>query len=105
MNRLPPLAVLLLFAVACSESSDNPMEAVHGTAEAVDTPIGRLPARGALDTEGLDLPEADLDLLLGVDREVWREEAGLVPEFFKTFGDHLPRELWEEYEALVKRLG
>ncbi len=34
MNRLPALAVLLLFAVACSESSDNPMEAVHGTAEA-----------------------------------------------------------------------
>ncbi|HEY9525106.1 MAG TPA: phosphoenolpyruvate carboxykinase (GTP) [Thermopolyspora sp.] len=81
------------------------VERLNGTAEAVDTPIGRLPARGALDTEGLDLPEADLDLLLGVDREVWREEAGLVPEFFKTFGDHLPRELWEEYEALVKRLG
>ena len=34
MNRLPPLAVLFLFAVACSESPDTPMEAVHGTAEA-----------------------------------------------------------------------
>jgi phosphoenolpyruvate carboxykinase (GTP) len=78
---------------------------LNGTAEAVDTPIGRLPAEGALDTEGLDLSDADLDLLLSVDRDAWREEAALVPEFFQKFGDHLPKELWEEYEALVKRLG
>jgi phosphoenolpyruvate carboxykinase (GTP) len=81
------------------------VERLNGTAEAVDTPIGRLPAEGALDTEGLDLSDADLDLLLSVDRDAWREEAALVPEFFQKFGDHLPKELWEEYEALVKRLG
>jgi phosphoenolpyruvate carboxykinase (GTP) len=81
------------------------VERLNGEAEAVETPIGRLPARGALDTDGLDLPQDALDLLLSVDREAWREEAGLIPAFFETFGDHLPRELWQEYEALVKRLG
>nr|MDT0526022.1 phosphoenolpyruvate carboxykinase domain-containing protein [Streptomyces sp. DSM 41633] len=69
------------------------------------TPIGILPAKGALDTEGLDLSEADLDFLLTVDKEVWREEAALVPEHLNTFGDHTPKELWDEHRKLVERLG
>ncbi len=81
------------------------IERLDGTAEAEDTPIGRVPAPGALDTEGLDLPAEDLELLRSVDREVWRQEADLVPEFFKSFGERLPDELWEEYEALRQRLG
>ena len=36
--------------------------------------------------------------------EVWREEAALIPEFYQKFGEHTPKGLWEEYEALVKRL-
>ncbi|MFD7546931.1 phosphoenolpyruvate carboxykinase (GTP) [Streptomyces sp. NPDC059816] len=81
------------------------VERLDGTAEGVETPIGVLPAKGALDTEGLDLSEADLDLLLTVDKEVWREEAALVPEHLNTFGSHAPKELWDEYRALVQRLG
>ena len=81
------------------------IERLDGTAEAEDTPIGRVPAPGALDTTGLDLSEEDLELLRSVDRDVWRQEADLVPEFFKSFGEHLPDELWDEYEALRQRLG
>ncbi|GAB3211952.1 phosphoenolpyruvate carboxykinase (GTP) [Marinactinospora thermotolerans] len=80
------------------------VERIDGRAEAVESPIGNLPAPGSLDTDGLDLDEADLDLLLTVDRDIWRQEAALIPEFFKTFGDHLPEGLWEEYEALRARL-
>ncbi|MCT9931642.1 phosphoenolpyruvate carboxykinase (GTP) [Planotetraspora sp. A-T 1434] len=79
------------------------VERLNGEAEAVPTAIGNLPA--TLDTEGLDISRDDLDLLLSVDADVWREEAALVPGFFETFGDHLPVELWDEYRALVKRLG
>ncbi|MEU1312124.1 phosphoenolpyruvate carboxykinase (GTP) [Streptomyces cinnamoneus] len=81
------------------------VERLEGKAEGVETPIGILPTRAALDTEGLDLPEEDLDFLLKVDTEVWREEAALVPEHLNTFGDHTPKELWDEYRALVQRLG
>ncbi|HET9381966.1 MAG TPA: phosphoenolpyruvate carboxykinase (GTP) [Streptomyces sp.] len=81
------------------------VERLEGAAEGVETPIGVLPAKGSLDTDGLDLPEEDLDFLLGVDKEVWREEAALIPEHLNTFGDHTPRELWDEYRALVRRLG
>ncbi|MFJ2257779.1 phosphoenolpyruvate carboxykinase (GTP) [Streptomyces sp. NPDC087844] len=81
------------------------VDRLGGRAEGVETPIGVLPAKGALDTEGLDLSESDLDFLLTVDKEVWREEAALVPEHLNTFGEHTPVELWDEYRALVKRLG
>ncbi|MFF9569767.1 phosphoenolpyruvate carboxykinase (GTP) [Streptomyces sp. NPDC014685] len=81
------------------------VERLDGKAEGVETPIGILPAKGALDTDGLDLSDADLDFLLDVDKEIWREEASLVPEHLNTFGDHTPKELWDEYRALVQRLG
>ncbi len=81
------------------------VERLEGKAEGVETPIGVLPAKSALDTEGLDLSDADLDFLLTVDKDVWREEAALVPEHLNTFGEHTPRELWDQYRALVQRLG
>ncbi|MBT2230836.1 phosphoenolpyruvate carboxykinase (GTP) [Nonomuraea sp. NEAU-A123] len=78
------------------------VDRLNGEAKAVPTPIGLLPDR--LDVEGLDLPEEDLRTLLSVDREVWREEAALIPAHFDTFGSHLPKELWEEYNDLLDRL-
>ncbi|MFD1545475.1 phosphoenolpyruvate carboxykinase (GTP) [Nonomuraea guangzhouensis] len=78
------------------------VDRLNGEAKAVPTPIGLLPE--GLDVEGLDLPEEDLRTLLSVDREVWREEAALIPAHFDTFGSHLPKELWEEYNDLLDRL-
>ncbi|MFF3438079.1 phosphoenolpyruvate carboxykinase (GTP) [Streptosporangium sp. NPDC002721] len=79
------------------------VDRLNGQAEAVRTPIGLLPAK--LDTDGLDVSDEDMRTLLSVDEDIWRQEASLMPAFFETFGDHLPKELWEEYEALVARLG
>ncbi|MFD4011873.1 phosphoenolpyruvate carboxykinase (GTP) [Streptomyces albidoflavus] len=81
------------------------VERLDGTAEGVETPIGVLPTKESLDTEGLELSDADLDFLLTVDKGAWREEAALVPDHFDTFGDHTPKELWDEHQALVERLG
>jgi phosphoenolpyruvate carboxykinase (GTP) len=81
------------------------VERLNGRADAAKSPIGHLPTPSALDTDGLDIDPADLDTLLSVDTEVWREEAALVPGHFENFGDHLPQELWDEYNALVNRLG
>jgi phosphoenolpyruvate carboxykinase (GTP) len=72
---------------------------------AVSTPVGLLPAPGALDLDGLDLSQADLDLLLTVDVAAWRREAEQMPEFFRGFGGHLPARLWELHEELAARLG
>ena len=80
------------------------VERLDGTAQAVDTAIGRLPAPGSLDVDGLALSDRQLQLLLSVDRDVWREEAALIPAHYKAFGDRLPAALWRQYEALVRRL-
>jgi phosphoenolpyruvate carboxykinase (GTP) len=77
---------------------------LEGEAEAVDTPIGRVPAAGALDLEGLKLAPEAVELLRGVDVAVWRDEAALIPAFYERFGDHLPAALWDEYRALLERL-
>ncbi len=80
------------------------VERLEGSAEASDTPIGRVPTRDSLDTSGLDLTDEQLDLLLRVDPQVWKEEAGLIPPDYEKFGDRLPQELWDEHRALVQRL-
>jgi phosphoenolpyruvate carboxykinase (GTP) len=80
-------------------------EGLSGDAEAVATPIGNLPAPGALDLDGLRLSQADLDLLLTADPQDWKVEADRMPEFFRMFGDHLPERLWELHQELVDRLG
>jgi phosphoenolpyruvate carboxykinase (GTP) len=80
------------------------VDRLEGEAEAVDSPIGRLPTRDGLDLTGLDLTDAQLDLLLTVDPEIWRAEAALIPEAYEKFGGRLPSALWEQLAALGARL-
>ena len=59
----------------------------------------------ALDTDGLDIDQDDLTLLLSVDTETWKREATLIAEHLRTFGSHLPSPLWDQYNDLLRRLG
>jgi phosphoenolpyruvate carboxykinase (GTP) len=77
---------------------------LEGDAEAETTAIGLIPAKESLDTTGLDISDAHLDLLLTVDHDVWAEEAALIPPHYAKFGDRLPNALWAEHAALVDRL-
>ena len=79
-------------------------ERVDGTAAAVETPIGLLPAPGALDTAGLDVSNEDMAELLRVDAEGWRREVPLVEEHYAQFGASLPTQLRSELESLRQRL-
>ena len=80
------------------------VERIEGTADGVETPIGVLPTRDALDLDGLEIEDAHLDLLLSVDADVWKQEAALMPEYFAQFGDALPEAITEEHRKLVARL-
>ncbi len=80
------------------------VERLEGTAEGVRTPIGVLPTKDALDLDGLEISDRDLDLLLSVDTEVWKQEAALMPEYFAQFGDQLPAAITAEHQALMERL-
>ncbi len=80
------------------------VERLNGEAEAVRDP-DRPAARRRARHRGPRHRRRGPGPLLSVDSEVWREEAALIPAFFETFGDRLPKELWDEYNALRQRLG
>jgi phosphoenolpyruvate carboxykinase (GTP) len=80
------------------------VERLEGQAEAHDTPIGRLPMKESIDVAGLDISDDHMELLLSVDRSVWKEEASLIPGAYEKFGARLPQALWDEHEALIERL-
>ena len=79
-------------------------ERVDGDSEVVDTPIGRLPTKGALDTDGLDIDDADLDTLLAVDSDGWRAAIPQIREHYAVFGDKLPAQLQMAVDTLEARL-
>jgi phosphoenolpyruvate carboxykinase (GTP) len=81
------------------------VERLSGEAGATRSPVGNLPAPGALDTDGMGITESDLDVLLSVDTSAWKREAARIPEHFRTFGERLPSQLWDEYHELLDRLG
>lgn len=81
------------------------VERIAGTAAAVETPIGLVPAPGALDIDGLDVSEADLAAALAVTPEEWISEIPQIQEWFEKFGPELPAVLWTELDGLRARLG
>jgi phosphoenolpyruvate carboxykinase (GTP) len=73
-------------------------------AEAIDTPIGRVPAEGSLDVDGLGLSSEALRELLSVDPDEWKRQLPQVREHFDRFGDALPDALDLQLQALEQRL-
>ena len=77
-----------------------------GTAAAKETAIGFLPTADAIDITGLEgeVSAADLEELLKVDVEGWKNELAMIKEHYAKFGDRLPQELVKQLEALEARL-
>ena len=76
-----------------------------GTAEAQETAIGYEPRPCDIELEGLSgITEETIADLLSIDKELWLQEAAGIEEFYKKFGDKLPKELFTELETLKKNL-
>ena len=76
----------------------------EGKADAVETPIGYEPKAEEIDIEDLDIDLDTLKGLLNVDKDLWKEEAKGIHEFYAKFGDRLPKELNEELAKLEANL-
>ena len=72
---------------------------------AVETPIGLVPADGALDTTGLGMSDERIAESTQVDDDEWKTEVGMIEEHFDTFGDRLPQAMRTQLVALTERLG
>ena len=79
-------------------------ERVNGDVDAIDTPIGKLPTKDSLDTNGLDIDDADLDTLLSVDVDGWKAAVPQIREHFGAFGDRLPASLTVAVDTLEANL-
>ena len=74
------------------------------TVDADETAIGYVPKPEDINLEGCGVDKETLKGLLNVDTETWKKEAEGIKEFYKKFGDKLPKELEDELASLESRL-
>jgi phosphoenolpyruvate carboxykinase (GTP) len=80
------------------------LERIQDGGQATETPIGNVPTAGALDLSGLDMPPARLAEALRVGREDWVGALDELGQFYQTFGERLPRPIWDAHARTLKRL-
>ena len=80
------------------------LDRVAGKADAHDSEIGLLPTASDIDTTGLGISDDQLNELLSVDKEVWKEDLANIKEYFAQFGDRLPAEIKHQLDILEKNL-
>jgi len=78
----------------------------EGVAAAHESQIGLLPPVGAggIDTTGLDVSAAEMEELLAVDVEGWKQQLPQIRDHYAQFADTLPEELAAQLDALERRL-
>ena len=76
----------------------------EGKAQTVDTPIGKMPAKGQISLpEGVT--EEDMGELLAIDIDGWKKEvADIRANHYPKFGDKLPQELKDFLDSLESKL-
>lgn len=81
------------------------VERLEGKGRGVDTPIGVVPTKDALDLTDLDISEEDLVNSIKFEAEEWTNEISMIEEWFDKFGDKLPQAMTAELDGLKDRLG
>ena len=79
------------------------LDRCDGKVDAQAAPIGWLPFAKDIDTEGLDMDDAVMEELLGVDKQLWEAEIDGIEEFYSKF-DRLPDKLRRELDKLRSRI-
>ncbi|MEO8106663.1 MAG: phosphoenolpyruvate carboxykinase domain-containing protein, partial [Actinomycetes bacterium] len=77
---------------------------LDGDADAIETPIGKLPAEGSMNLDGLGLSDEQVAELFAVEPKNWIDEAELTEQYFAKFGSHVPAALNNQLAALRARL-
>ena len=75
----------------------------NGEVEGRRTAVGILPTEEELDLSGMDVPAADLERILTIDKERWQQEMGFREEHLAQF-DRMPEEIWEAHRRVAADL-
>jgi len=54
--------------------------------------------------EGLEISKNTINELFSIKKKEWLKETKDIEQFYNKFGDKLPKELWDEFKGLTKRL-
>jgi phosphoenolpyruvate carboxykinase (GTP) len=79
------------------------MELRDGGVQGVSSPVGVLPTKDELDLDGLVIDDADLDKLLSVDVDRWRQEMDFRETHLAQFGG-LPEQIWQAHRRVATAL-
>ncbi|HJR74594.1 MAG TPA: phosphoenolpyruvate carboxykinase (GTP) [Luteimonas sp.] len=77
---------------------------VEGRAEAVETPIGRLPRAEDLNLEGASLSAEAREKLFAVERDGWRAECADIGAYLHSYGERAPGALHAEQSRMAEKL-
>ena len=80
------------------------IQRLDGETEVIETPIGRIPAPGALNFAGLDISDAQIAELFAIEKDSWLAESDLTEAYYDKFGDRIPAALRGQLSALRARL-
>jgi phosphoenolpyruvate carboxykinase (GTP) len=79
------------------------MQLKNGEATGRQTPVGIIPTQDELDLSGLDIAQGDLDRLLTIDIDRWRQEMEHRQAHLEQF-DALPEEIWAVHRRITEAL-
>jgi len=80
------------------------LERCAGRGKAVETPIGWTPTPDAINHAGLGVSDEVMQELLSVDPGEWLDAVSEQEAFMKSFGNRMPKAIWEEHDALARRV-
>jgi len=80
------------------------VDRVHGRAEAVDSPFGKMPRYEDITWGGLDFDRDKYSQIMDIERAGAEAEVTGVEEYYTTFGSHLPDALEAQRQALAERV-
>jgi phosphoenolpyruvate carboxykinase (GTP) len=80
------------------------IDRVKGNVGARETPVGLVPFLDDLNCTGLILPREKMATLFEVNMKEWGEEIENTRAFLKRYGSRMPREMWDEFTRLERRV-
>jgi len=78
------------------------IDRVKGRVPARETPVGLIPYLEDLVVDDLNLPREKLAKLFEIKMSEWKKEVEEIRQFFKQYGQHMPRELLDHLEAMER---
>jgi len=80
------------------------IDRLNGNVDGIETPIGIVPKIEEIEVQGLNIDRKALEKILSFEKEGWINELNAVKPFFESFGERLPKWLWQEYYKLKERV-